>query len=177
MPIHTGPHSLSTFRKGIGWKIFIVCVVLVGIGALNTLWTHLPYKDWYNSLVKPVFYPRPRWIVGAIWTVMYIMVGGAVGIIWQLVAKSRYSIVTRYAKQSLWIFALQVLVNVLVPVCFFALNNLGLVLAGVIINLALSIFIFKRFFRLDRLAGFLMLPYILWLTYATYLDLAFVLLN
>lgn len=177
MPIHTGPHNISTFKKGIWWKIVVSCLILVAIGGLNTMWTHLDYKDWYNALSKPSFYPRPSWVVGVIWVIMYIIIGGAVGIIWQIISTNRYGIVTRYANQSMRIFFLQVLVNASVPAFLFGLHNLGLVLAGVIINLILAIFIFKRFFRLDRLAGYLFIPYILWLVYATVLDVAFVVLN
>lgn len=177
MPIHTGPHNVSSFKKGIWWKILISCIILVAIGGLNTLWTNLPYKEWYDGLAKPSFSPHPRWIVGVIWTVMYILIGGSVGIIWQLIVKSRYSTIVRYAKQAIWVFIIQVIVNISIPALFFGLNSLGLVLAGAVVNLLLVLFIFKRFFRLDRLSGFLLIPYILWLGYSIILDIVFVAIN
>src|SRR5699024_4019644 len=99
MQIHSGPHNISSFKQGIWWKIVISCLFLIGIGGINTLWVHdSDYQPWFDALVKPHFInPEPRWIVGAIWAAMYILMGGSVGIIWQVIAKSRYAIKTKYA--------------------------------------------------------------------------------
>src|SRR5699024_7933186 len=104
------------------------CILLLGIGYVNSLWTHLDYKPWFNSLTLPSFTAQPRYIIGLIWSAMYILMGGSVGIVWHIAATSRYGIITKFARHGIILFILQIIVNMMVPAFMFGLNNLYLVL-------------------------------------------------
>lgn len=164
-------------KAGLKTKIFICCVALVGIGVINSLWTHLNYQEWYHGLSKPIFSPSPRWIVGLLWTIMYITVGIAVGMIWQIAAKSPDEKTKRRAQIGMFIFLIQVLVNMTVPFFFFDLNNLNMVLTGVSINLILAVAMAVSFYPVQRKSSYILIPYLIWLIYATILDAALVVLN
>lgn len=164
-------------KRGLWWKILVSCVMLVGIGAINGLWTLMEYKDWYVSLEKPFFSPPPSSIVGIIWTLMYITMGISTGIIWQIAKFSKIPEESTNAKIGIGIFIIQIVVNMIVPLFFFAFHNLYLLLISVIINLILVYVLIKRYYRVNKTAAFILIPYFLWLVYATILDASLLILN
>lgn len=97
--------------------------------------------------------------------------------IWQVVVKSRYPIVQKFARQGLMLFGIQFVLNLLWTPMFFGLNSPGLGLV-IIIPLAVLIFlIIRHFFRLDRMAAFVLIPYLAWVLFASALNLGIYLLN
>lgn len=169
--------SDSYNQKGLWWKITISCLLLIGVGAINGLWTQMDYKDWYASLNKPFFSPPPSQVVGMIWTVMYITMGISIGIIWQIRQKSNNAEQAARAKSGIRLFVVQIVVNMIVPIFFFAFHNLYLLLFSVIINLILVIILIKRFNNIHKTTAIILIPYLLWLIYATILDAGLLWLN
>src|SRR5690554_6654362 len=103
MQIHTGPHNTSTFKAGLWWKILICALTFVGLGSLSGLASMGNFQEWYNELNKPAFTP-PNWLFGPAWTILYVLMAGSLGIIWQIVSVSRYPIVIKFAKRGVVIF-------------------------------------------------------------------------
>lgn len=169
--------SDSYNQKGLWWKITISCLLLIGVGAINGLWTQMDYKDWYASLNKPFFSPPPSQVVGMIWTVMYITMGVSVGLIWQTAKKSSNAEQASCAKNTIVLFVIQIVVNMIVPIFFFAFHNLYLLFISVIINLILVIILIKRFYNIRKTSAIILIPYLLWLVYATFLDAGLLWLN
>lgn len=155
----------SYTKKGIWWKVLISSILLVGIGAINGLWTLMDYKEWYASLEKPFFSPPSSQVVGMIWTLFYIIMGVSVGIIWQI------------AKKAIGLFIIQIAVNMIVPIFFFAFHNLYLLLFSVSINLLFVATLIQRFYRINKTAAIILIPYLMWLVYATLLDASLLWLN
>ena len=176
MQIHSGPHNTSSFKSGLWWKIVISSMVFLGLGTLSGLSSMSGFEVWYDSLNKPFFTP-PGWLFGPAWTVLYILMGGSFGIIWQMVAVGRYPIIIKFAKRGLVIFLIHFLLNLAWTPIFFGLHMPGLALVVILIILALIIILIRHFFRLDRLSAFLLVPYLLWISFATALNLAIVVLN
>lgn len=176
MQIHTEPHSKSSFKKGLWWKIAISAIVFLGLGALSGIATSTSIQEWYSTLNKPPFNP-PNWLFGPAWTVLYILMGGSFAIIWQITANGRYPIIVRFAKRGLVIFLLHFLFNLAWTPVFFGLQRPDLALIVIIIMLALIIILIRHFFRLDRVAAFLLIPYLLWVIFATVLNISIVVLN
>lgn len=158
-------------------KIIISCLVLLIVGYINSLWKNIEYHSWFDALNKPIISPSPRWIVGVIWTFMFITLGIAIGHIWHTKATASDEKIQRKAKIAIQIFILQILVNMTVPSFFFWMHNLYLVLLGAILNLTLVIILIVRFFDLKKMAGYILIPFLLWLVYAVALDVSFVLIN
>lgn len=176
MQIHSEPHSTSSFKKGLWWKILISAIVFLGLGTLSGLSTMTEIRNWYETLDKPFFTP-PNWLFGPTWTILYILMGGSFGLIWQVAAKGRYPIIVKFAKRGLIIFGIHFLFNLLWTPVFFGFHQVGLALVVIIFILAFIIILIRHFFRLDRVAAFLLIPYLIWVTYATMLNIGILILN
>jgi tryptophan-rich sensory protein len=176
MQIHTEPHNTSYFREGLWWKIALSAIVFLGLGTLSGLSTMSDIQGWYAELEKPFFTP-PNWLFGPAWTILYILMGGSFGLIWQVAAKGRYPIIIKFAKRGLVLFAIHFVLNLLWTPVFFGLHNPAWGLVVIVLILSFIIILIRHFFRLDRLASFLLIPYLIWVSYATALNAAILILN
>lgn len=137
-----------------------VCLI---IGLLSGFATQSSVNDWYLQLNKPAFNP-PNWIFAPVWTLLYIMMGIAAGIVW---AKGVYHI---WVKTALYHFAIQLLFNALWSIIFFGFKNPFGALLVILTLLILLIFTIRWFKVVDRTAAYLMIPYLLWVCFATALN-------
>lgn len=143
-----------------------VCFLVAFAGSY---FTFPALSGWYENLNKPFFNP-PNWVFGPVWTVLYLMMGISFYIIWDGPKKKDKSLALR-------VFLLQLFLNFLWSFAFFGLQNpvLGFM---VIALLWLSIFLtIKLFLRISRTAGYLLLPYLLWVSFASVLNLFVAFLN
>lgn len=118
---------------------------------------------------KPTWNP-PSWLFGPVWTVLFIMMGVAL----YLVRSEKMSSKVRLA---LKMFAAQMVLNILWSAFFFGLGNFWLAFGEIVvlwIAIALTIF---YFFKVNKTAGWLLVPYILWVTFASYLNFTIASLN
>ncbi|MDX1652072.1 MAG: TspO/MBR family protein [Brumimicrobium sp.] len=176
MQIHSEPHSTSYFKKGLWWKIVLSIAIVLGLGFLSGYFSAPVEQDWYENLNKPVFQP-PRWLFGPVWTVMYILIGASFGIIWQVSHKARYPIIKKFANRGLIIFIIHFVLNLLWTPLFFSLHAPGVALVDIVILLVLVIILIRHFFRLDRIAAFLLIPYLIWILFATVLNASILAIN
>lgn len=164
-------------NKGLSKKIFISVLLLLIVGFINSLWKNLEYHPWYDALAKPVITPSPSWIVGVIWTFMFITLGFAVGHVWNVKSTTSDEELSKQAKFAIGVFIAQVIVNMTVPLFFFWMNNLYYVLFGAIVNLLLVIFLMFQFYHVQKRAAYILIPFLIWLIYAVVLDISFVAIN
>ncbi len=125
---------------------------------------------WYETLVKPSFWP-PNWIFGPVWTVLYALMGVSAYIIWSQGTKKRA------VKIALTYFFIQLACNFLWSILFFGLRS---PIMGLVDILILWFFIAKTmhaFEKLSRPAAYLLVPYFLWVSFATVLNAVIVILN
>ena len=126
-------------------------------------------NDWYFSLIKPPLTP-PAEVFSPAWGILYTT------IIISLIIYSA-QITTRDKSRGYWLFWLQILFNILWTPVFFGMNNIGLAL---IVIIALDVLVFltiKEFYNISKLAARLLIPYLLWIIFATYLNIGFLVLN
>jgi tryptophan-rich sensory protein len=139
-------------------------------GFLGALVTSTGPGSWYESLAKPAFNPPP-WLFGPVWTLLYILMGISLFLVimeWRKGRDIRFPIV---------LFAIQLILNTLWSFAFFALESL---LAGLIVILTLWVFIVATmvaFFPVRKAATYLLIPYLLWVSFATVLNYAIYTLN
>ncbi len=133
------------------------------------MFTRPSVDSWFATLKKPIFAP-PNWLFAPAWTLLYIMMGIAFYLIWQ----QGYSVKLRLAFA---VYALQLILNLLWSLFFFGLHSPLLGFADIIILWIVVLINIILFYRLRRAAGLLLIPYILWLTFASVLNLSIVLLN
>lgn len=150
----------------------IACIALCeGVGIVSSIFTLNAIPTWYVYLNKPAFSP-PNWIFGPVWTVMYILMGIALYQVWTLRTKKK-----TLQRSSLQLFIIQLAVNFLWTFIFFGLRS---PVGGLIDIIILWIFILltlTRFYKLSKIAGYLMAPYLLWVSFATILNFSVAFLN
>jgi len=150
-------------------KLIISLAVPLLAGGGSTVWTINSIPTWYASLNKPWFTP-PNVAFGPVWTILYILMGLALFLVWRT-SRDR----TRDAGIAL--FAAQLAVNVIWTFVFFGLEN---TLYGVLAIIPLWILIaatIYQFYKVDKWASYLLVPYIVWVTIAAALNVSVYLLN
>jgi len=149
-------------------KLLITILVPQLLGGLGALVTVASIGSWYQSIEKPFFTP-PSWVFGPAWTVLYLMMGFAAFLIW----KADHSL----KKMALGIFAAQLVLNALWSPAFFGLESPILGLVIIIPLWVLILMCIKIFFLINKTAAYLMVPYILWVSFATLLNVSIWYLN
>jgi translocator protein len=125
--------------------------------------------EWYLRLSQPALTP-PSWVFGPVWTLLYLMMGTAAWLLWQRPGLAK-------AAWPLGLFVLQLGLNTLWSYLFFGLKNPGLALVEIIALWLAILATFIAFWQHHRPAGLLFLPYLLWVSFAVYLNLQFWRLN
>ena len=144
-----------------GWIPFVLVCELVGV--VGALTTDTGTSPWYRTLAKPAFQP-PGWVFGPVWTLLYALMGVAAWRVWRLGPD------TPGVRLALALFAAQLVLNAVWSPVFFGAHRIGLalvILAALWLVLVPTTF---AFFRLDRPAGGLLLPYLAWVSFAVVLN-------
>ena len=146
------------------FKILVMVATTVTLGYLAGQITQTSVETWYPTLNKPVFTP-PNWAFPVAWGILYVFMGIAAGLVW-----GRMEVDEDNVKKGLKFFAIQFALNLLWSYLFFGMRN-PLLAFGEIILLWLMIFeTYVLFARVSRVAGYLFIPYILWVSYALVLN-------
>jgi tryptophan-rich sensory protein len=143
---------------------FILCILITeSAGMFGSLVTFPSVKTWYLTLVKPSFNP-PSWVFGPVWTTLFFLMGVALYLVW---AK----------KANLFWFWIQLILNILWSFLFFGLHSPWLAFYEIIF-LWIAIFMtILKFWVYDRKAGILLLPYLAWVSFASFLNFSVARLN
>lgn len=137
-------------------------------GAIGSAATFPNVRTWFPLLNKPSWNP-PGWLFGPVWSTLYVMMGLAIWRVWRTRAPSVPALVNGYF--------VQLGLNALWSVLFFGLKQPTWALAEIVILWSLLAWLQRGLWRVDRLAAALWLPYLLWVSFATALNLAIVRLN
>ena len=152
-------------------KLIVSLLVVVLAGLIGWLFS-INAKDIYQTLNLPSFAP-PAAAFGIIWPIMYLLMAFSA----YRISMLRKPHEKDDAYNALSYYTIQLIFNVLWSVLFFGFQLRGAALADIVILLFYVILTTIRFFKLDKLAGYVMIPYILWVLYATILNIAVVFLN
>jgi len=151
-------------------KLVICCAVPLLIGFLGSFITADSLTNWYAGLKKPPFNP-PDWIFGPVWTILYIMMGIAAFLIWR---KGLHDKIVRIA---LGCFLVQLFLNAIWTPLFFGLQSPLLGLIDIILLLNAIIVTIYVLSKISRPAALLLVPYLLWVSFAAVLNASIYLLN
>lgn len=153
------------------WQKLVISVVgceLVGLS--GTPFTISAIPTWYAGLAKPFFAP-PNWLFGPVWTLLYFLMGVSVFLIWKQGEKNKK------VQAALTFFLIQLALNFLWTILFFGLKSplLGLIeTAAMWVAIVATI---RAFYPLSKLASYLLIPYLMWVSFASLLNAAIVILN
>lgn len=153
------------------WVKILICVVLMNlIGGAGAYFTSSEIPGWYANLSKPAGVP-PNWVFGPVWTVLYVMIGIAGALFWH-----RVPIGEAKVKAGRFFFG-QLILNFLWSPVFFGMHQIGWALIIILALLASILITISLFRSLDKLAAGLLVPYVCWVSYASYLNAGYWLLN
>lgn len=152
-------------------RILTVVVTCLCIGYFSGIMTRNSIEVWYPTLVKPVFNP-PNWVFAPVWSMLYIMMGIAAGLVWNRMESDRINV-----RKGLQFFAIQLALNFLWSYLFFGLHNPLLALAEILLLVLMIYETYVVFKKVDKIAGMLLLPYLAWVSFATVLNAAIFWLN
>ncbi|MEX0690096.1 MAG: TspO/MBR family protein, partial [Candidatus Paceibacterota bacterium] len=139
-------------------------------GFIGSIFTFTSIDSWYADLAKPVINP-PNWIFGPVWTALYILMGVALFLVWKK-GWNREDV-----KHGICIFVIQLVLNATWSIVFFGLQNTGLAFINIILLWLAIIWTMVWFYKVSKPAMYLLVPYILWVSFAGYLNLSIYILN
>jgi tryptophan-rich sensory protein len=151
---------MSTIRQAVGLALSVgVCFAVAGVGSL---FTRPAIKGWYAALQKPSWTPS-NWIFGPVWSALYLSMAIAAWLVWRRAGFAG-------ARLPLTLFALQLLLNLAWTGVFFGLRMPGAAFAEIVLLWLFILATTAAFWPLSRAAAWLMVPYLLWVTYAATLN-------
>jgi translocator protein len=125
-------------------------------GIVGSLFTISTIPTWYATLEMPSFSP-PNWLFGPVWILLYILMGISVYLIWQ-------------KKCRTLLFWVHLFFNALWSIIFFGLQNPGLAFVNIIIIWLLIVVLMVQFWKVRKLSTYLLIPYLLWVSFASVLN-------
>ena len=139
-----------------------ICLMTGLVGSALTMDS---VNTWYAELSKPSFNP-PDWAFGVVWPILYAMMGVAAFLIW------RKGIGSRQVRVALGLFVLQLILNGIWTPIFFGLHMMGLALGEMILLWLAILATIVNFWKISKPAAYLLIPYILWVSFAIALNAA-----
>ena len=139
-------------------KLILCILICLSAGFIGSLFTSLAVPTWYAALNKPAYNP-PDWIFGPVWTALYIMMGVAFYLFWK-----------KKARKAITIFIIQLALNTLWSILFFGLKSPFLALMDIILLWAFILATILTGRKFSKAASYLLVPYLLWVSYAFVLN-------
>lgn len=152
------------------FKFFTSVIGCELVGFIGVPFTAAAIPAWYSTLNKPFFSP-PGWIFGPVWTLLYFLMGVSFYLIWRQDWKKKK------VKTAGVFFLAQLFLNLLWSPLFFGLRSPIFGLIDIVVMLILIAITMRKFYPLSKPAFYLLMPYFLWVSFATILNAAIVLLN
>lgn len=146
--------------RWIGLAVFLV--VCLGAGGLGALATTPEIEGWYQTLDKPAWNP-PDSVFGPVWTTLFVMMAIAAWLVWKPQG-------LQASVMPLTFFAIQLVLNIAWSWIFFGLHQPGWAFVEIVILWLAIVLTTVAFFQSSKLAGWLMIPYLAWVSFASVLN-------
>ena len=149
--------------KNNWWKLVVSLLLSLSAGFFGSFFTTPNIASWYAFLNKPFFSP-PNWLFGPVWTLLFILMGISFYLVWR---KNE-----RGSGWALLFFIFHLAINILWSAVFFGSRNPGgaVIVIGVLWLMIISLMFW--FWRFNKIASWLLLPYLLWVSFASILNIA-----
>ena len=144
-------------------KMVIGAGICLAIGSASGIATASSVNDWFVTLNKPSFNP-PSWLFAPVWTILYALMGVAAALVWHEGWEKPA------VKNALLFFGIQLLLNSLWSILFFGVKRPDFAFIDIIILWVILLITILKFTKVRKIAGYLLIPYILWVSFATVLN-------
>lgn len=145
------------------WKFIIAVFICEAVGIVSGLLTQNEMTTWFSSLNKPSWNP-PAYLFGPVWTTLYLLMGISLWLVWKSNAPE-----TQKLRAELT-FALQLFLNFMWSILFFNIHSPALAFVDIVLMIVAILMTIGRFARISRLAAWLLVPYLMWVCFATVLN-------
>lgn len=153
------------------WKFIISVIICEGAGSLGAIFNAGSIDTWYQTLQKPYFNP-PNWLFAPAWTTLFFLMGIALYYIWINYQKKKHQV-----QIAIGFFVIQFILNVLWSLFFFGFRDPALALTEIIVLWIFILVMFVKFYHVDKRAGYYLIPYLAWVTFAAVLNFSIWYLN
>ena len=150
-------------------KLLASIIICQLAGIIGAVFTTPSISGWYAGLNKPFFNP-PNWLFGPVWTLLYLLMGIALYVIWN----QKDGVET---KTALIFFAVQLGLNTLWSIIFFGMRLPSVAFIEILILLLFIILTIVKFFPISKASAYLLIPYLLWVSFASLLNFYIIKLN
>jgi tryptophan-rich sensory protein len=146
-------------------KLAVAITVSELAGVIGAFFTRPAINSWYGALAKPDFTP-PSWVFGPVWTILFALMGVSLFLIW----KSDPSVAPKERRRGMALFFIQLVLNTLWSIIFFGMRNPGAAFVEIIFLWLAILATIIVFAKISKPAAILLLPYILWVSFAAFLN-------
>jgi len=151
-------------------KLMMAILFCQVVGVVGSLFTYPSIQTWYATVRKPDFTP-PNWVFAPVWITLFVLMGVSAYLIWN------EGLQNRNVRVALLIFGIQLVLNMLWSFLFFKLQSPLYAFFEIIILWVVIILTITNFFKISKIAGLLLIPYIIWVSFAAILNFSIVRLN
>jgi len=161
--------TINLDKNNILWLFLFIFLCLIFGNGIGGYFTFVSVETWYQTLNKPNFNP-PDWVFGPVWTTLYILMGVSIWLIWKKETSKIRTI-------SMIIFWVQLFFNIFWTYLFFGIQRIDLGLFEIFFLIFLILINIIYFYKIDKIASYLLVPYVLWVSYASILNYKIWVLN
>ncbi|MBI2459251.1 MAG: tryptophan-rich sensory protein [Parcubacteria group bacterium] len=165
-----------TMKINNTFKLIIAIIVSEMAGIIGSVFTTPSIAGWYAGIVKPALNP-PAWVFGPVWTTLFALMGVSAWLIWKKLDSGSEAGMTKRVKIALGIFLGQLVLNTLWSIIFFGLHSPGGALIEIAFLWLAILATIIAFAKISKPAAWFLVPYILWVSFAIYLNYAIWMLN
>ncbi len=150
-------------------KLIASIIVCQLTGIIGAIFTTPSISGWYAGLNKPFFNP-PNWLFGPVWTLLYLLMGISLYLVWKQKGGAEI-------RTALIFFTIQLGLNTLWSIIFFGMRLPSVAFIEILILLVFIVLTIIKFFPLSKVSAYLLIPYLLWVSFASLLNFYIVKLN
>ena len=147
-------------------SLVLFLIITFAASAIGSFTTSVFKEPWYSQIILPTFNP-PSWVFGPVWTTLYVFMSIAIWKAWCITKDEKL----------LKIYFIHLFFNAIWSIIFFGFHNIGLALIDLIIILFFIILLMKIYYNINKASFYLMIPYLIWSSYALILNTSIFLLN
>lgn len=150
-------------------KLFLFILIPLSVGGLSGFFTAKNIPLWYSTLAKPSFNP-PNYLFGPVWTTLYILMGISFYLVHQASKKEE-------RRKVVIVFSTQLILNFFWSIIFFAWQQIGFAAIEIVVMWLSITYMIYVYYPKHKVASLLQIPYLLWVSFATVLNISIFLLN
>jgi len=154
------------------WTLILCILIPLFVGFIGSFFTSSSVSDWYLTLNKPSLNP-PSWVFGPVWSILFILMGIALYLVY--VSNDKHKSKTRNI--ALGFFTIQLILNIIWSFLFFAMKNPLYAFIEIILLWLAIVLTMVYSYRVDRKTFWFLIPYLLWVSFASYLNYSILFLN